>query len=143
MEESIKSNDPLFKFKGDIYLLAMTILLIGLGILVVYSSVSARAVSSVKTTESIFIEHLIMLGIGVATMIACYRINYKWYGILALPLLIISLILMVLVSIPGIGKEINQASRWLVLPVVNRSFQPSDLAKVSCLLYTSPSPRDA
>jgi len=139
MEESIKSNNLPFKFKGDIYLLAMTILLIGLGILVVYSSVSARAVSSVKSTESIFIEHVIMLAIGVVTMIACYKINYKWYGILSLPLLIISLILMVLVSIPGIGKEINQASRWLVIPVVNRSFQPSDLAKVSVIIYLTSS----
>lgn len=117
----------------------MTIVLIGFGLLVVYSSVSARAVSSLKSTEVLFLEHVVMLVLGVVAMAICYRIDYKWYGVLALPLLILSAILMVLVTIPGIGKEINDASRWLVLPGVDRSFQPSDLAKLAVIIHMAAS----
>ena len=58
------------KFKGDWYLLAMIAFLIGVGCLVVYSSVSARVVSSsVDTnTERLFFEHLTMIGLGLAAM---------------------------------------------------------------------------
>ena len=129
------------KFKGDWYLLTMIVLLIGMGVLVVYSSVTAKVVSSGgdTNTERLFIEHLVMLGLGVIAMIVCYKIDYKWFGLLSLPLLILSLILMILVSIPGIGMEINSAARWLLVPGVNKSFQPSDLAKVAVIIHLAAS----
>lgn len=129
------------KFKGDWYLMTMIIFLIGLGVLVVYSSVSARVVSTGgnANTEGFLVEHLVMLGLGVLGMIVCYRIDYKWFGVFSLPLIVISLILMILVSIPGIGKEINSASRWLLVPGINRSFQPSDLAKVAVIVHLAAS----
>lgn len=136
--EEVKSQG--LKFKGDVYLLAMAIVLIGLGMLVVYSAVSARAVmSTVRSTETIFFGHVVMLLLGIAAMFVSYRINYKWFGVLSWPLLTVSLILMILVTIPGIGKEINDASRWLVVPVLNIQFQPSDLAKLAVIIHVSTS----
>lgn len=125
------------KFKGDWYLLTMIVFLIGLGVLVVYSSVSARVVTSGgdSNTERFLAEHLVMIGLGVLGMIVCYRIDYKWFGVFSLPLIIVALILMILVSIPGIGTEVNNANRWLIVPGLNRSFQPSDLAKVAVIVH--------
>jgi len=138
MEGPAKSY--IVKFKGDIYLLAMTIILIGLGMLVVYSSVSARAVmNTASSTERIFFGHIVMLLLGIAAMAVSYKIGYKWFGLLSWPMLIISMILMVLVTIPGIGKEINDASRWLVVPVLNIQFQPSDLAKIAVIIHMAAS----
>ena len=124
-------------FKGDTVLLSMVVFLVGVGCLVVYSSVSARAVSSsvLTSTEELFFQHLIMIGLGLIAMFACYKIDYKWFGLFSLPLMILSLLLMVLVSIPGIGIEVNAAKRWLLVPGVNRSFQPSDLAKLSVIIH--------
>lgn len=63
------------------------------------------------------------------------KFNYQKYKILSLPLLFFTLILLVCVFVPGIGRKMKGASRWISLG--NISFQPSDLAKITLIIYLS------
>lgn len=126
-------------FNGDWVILACNIVLIGIGTLIVYSAASARAVTTGMSTERIFAGHLFMLLLGFATMIVSSKINYKWFSILSLPLMISSVILMLLVSFSSASVEINDASRWLEIPILHIRFQPSDLAKISVVIYLTAS----
>src|SRR5690606_26864054 len=53
----------------------------------------------------------------------------------ALPLFLLTMLLLVVVLVPGIGREVNGARRWLPLGIIN--FQPSELMKVSILLFAA------
>jgi cell division protein FtsW len=64
-----------------------------------------------------------------------HNLPYKYYSraaqvaiLAAIPLLLITLIL---------GANINEASRWLVIPVINQTFQTSDLAKLALIMYVA------
>jgi cell division protein FtsW len=122
-------------FSGDWFLLACTIVLIGFGILIVYSAASARAVSTGLSTERIFAGHLMMLFLGFITMIITAKINYKWFGLLSVPMMLLSIMLLALVSFTNVGVTINDASRWISVPIIGVTFQPSDLAKISIVIY--------
>ncbi len=72
---------------------------------------------------------------GIFLMFIAHKINYIYYSRLAQLLLYISIPLLLLTLIAG--KNINDAQRWLTIPVVNISFQTSDLAKFALILYVA------
>ena len=81
------------------------------------------------------VSQLFGIGVGAAAMLVVFRLDYR---VLAKPwvcggLLAVSLVTLVLVAVPGIGKMLNGSRRWLRLGPV--SFQPSELAKYSMIVY--------
>ena len=81
------------------------------------------------------VSQLFGMGVGAAAMLVVLRLDYR---VLAKPwvcggMLAVSLIMLVLVAVPGIGKMLNGSRRWLRLGPV--SFQPSELAKYSMIVY--------
>ena len=74
---------------------------------------------------------------GVAAMFLISKINYQWFRKFAKPLLYVSVILLILVAIPGIGIVRNNARRWLGFPGTSLQFQPSEIAKMAVVLYFS------
>src|SRR5690606_18697351 len=52
-----------------------------------------------------------------------------------IPLFLFSLLLLAIVLVPGIGREVNGARRWLPLGIVN--FQPSELMKLCMVLFAA------
>lgn len=78
-------------------------------------------------------RHGIYLALAIAVSVACYRVPVDfWYRSGWLWLLLSSLLL-ILVLIPGIGKDVNGSQRWLALGPL--TLQPSELAKAAMLLY--------
>jgi cell division protein FtsW len=134
MEEK-KNDNFTIQPQGDLGLWVCTILLIGIGSLVVYSASSARAVTTGMSTEQIFVGHLGTMALGVIAMIMCSKINYRWFGAFSLIMVLISLVLMALVSFTSAAVTINDASRWLRVPIIGLTFQPSDFAKLSIMIY--------
>jgi len=85
-----------------------------------------------------FARQLIFAVIGILLMIGISFINYEYFRILGKPLIIISLLLLAVVLIPGIGIVRNHAQRWLsVFGLFN--FQPSEIAKLAVVLEFSSS----
>jgi len=74
-----------------------------------------------------------LIGVLAALLAACVPLT-AWQK-LANPLFILALLLLVIVLIPGIGREINGARRWL--PLGGLTFQPSELMKMAILLYAA------
>ncbi len=122
--------------KGDKVIWMVTILLSILSILAVYSSIVTLAYKYQSgNTEYFLFKHTLILFIGFLLMFAAHNVPYKYYSrisqiaiIIAVPLLAITLLT---------GADINDASRWLVIPVINQTFQTSDLAKLALLMYVA------
>ena len=80
-------------------------------------------------------SQLIGIGAGAALMLAVLRVDYRKlsHPAVVAALVAVSLVLLALVAIPGVGKMLNGSRRWLRLGPF--SFQPSELAKYAMILF--------
>jgi cell division protein FtsW len=119
---------------GDKVIWATVVLLGLLSLLVVYSSTGLLAYRYNKgNTEIYLFKQVMFISIGIAIIYFAHRVNYtlysKWSKILfviAIPLLIWTLFF---------GVRLNEGSRWIRLPIINLTFQTSDLAKLALFMY--------
>jgi cell division protein FtsW len=82
-----------------------------------------------------FIRHALSLLVAVAAAWVAFQVPVQTWEKIAPWLFVVSLLLLIAVLIPGIGKGVNGARRWIALGIMN--FQPSELAKFSILLYAA------
>lgn len=87
------------------------------------------------------LKHLGFAAAALLTMVAVARVDYRWFGrpwILGVRpvtyLLLLSVVLLLLTLVPGIGVEVNGAKRWMWLAPGVR-FQPSELVKLAMVLW--------
>lgn len=121
-------------FKGDKVIWVVVLLLSIFSVLAVYSSISTLAYKyQGGNTWFYFFKHFFLLAFGLLLMYITHLIDYKHYARFSRLLLIITVPLLFLTLL--IGKNLNDANRWLTLPVINLSFQTSDLAKLSLIVY--------
>jgi len=118
-----------------INLFTVSVILICIGVVMIYSSSSIYAVEKYKDGFFFLKRHLAFLGIGLILTFFFMCIDYKKLKQYSRPLLIISLILLVLVLIPGIGREVSGARRWFRFKFL--SFQPSELAGLAVIIYVA------
>lgn len=81
----------------------------------------------------LFLKQACWLGIGLVAMFCFYFIDYNHLKDWGFPLMIVSLFLLVLVFVPGIGKTINGHQRWIKLGPM--TLQPSEFAKLALVIY--------
>jgi len=105
-----------------------------LSVLTVYSSIVTLAYKY-KGGDTIYylVKHLIILVVGFGLMLGAHNLNYKYYSRISQIAIFISIPLLAITLI--FGANINDASRWLVIPVINQTFQTSDLAKLALIMY--------
>lgn len=107
--------------------------LVGIGVVMVFSSSAIRVVPGAEVDPFVFIKrHLMFVGLGVVAMTVAARLDYGLWQRLAKPIYLLGLALLVLTLIPGIGTEFNGARRWLRFGGVG--IQPSDFAKIALLI---------
>jgi cell division protein FtsW len=129
----MNTNRLLDFFKGDKYLWIVVILLSIFGILAIFSSTE---ILSYKKETSIFFYFFKHFAIVIVSLIIAYFVQlvpYQYYSgnwKLLLPLSVIALIYAMF-----FGDKINEAGRWIKIPVINLTFQASDLAKVALVLF--------
>ena len=129
------TGNLLNKTKGDKVIWAIVILLTMASILVVYSSVGSLAYRMNKSTESYLFRQIGYICLGVLIIYFAHRVNYTIYSRLSSILFVISVPLLLYTLL--YGSHINDASRWIRLPVINLTFQTSDLAKLALFMYMS------
>jgi cell division protein FtsW len=117
----------------DYLLLVVSVSLVGLGLVMVLSASSALAQQRYNDPYFFFRPQLLYAMMGVVIMLVTKNIPYQWYCRWAYPILFATLVLLVLVFVPGIGFKAGGANRWVRL--VGFSFQPSELAKLSLVIY--------
>ncbi|MCK4591615.1 MAG: FtsW/RodA/SpoVE family cell cycle protein, partial [Candidatus Latescibacteria bacterium] len=122
----------------DFILLTVTILLVGIGMVMIYSSSSV--LSEVKYQDSSFFlkKHLIMLLLGAAVMVLAALTDYsKFSGKVAQLLLIIGFVLLVVVLKPKFTGQPQMVCRWIHIWKFN--FQPSEFMKLALVVYMADS----
>lgn len=121
--------------KGDKVIWAIVVLLTLISILVVYSSIGSLAYKMNKSTESYLFKQIAFIILGVLIIYFAHRVNYTLYSRLSTILFLISIPLLIYTL--KFGSSINEANRWIKLPVINMTFQTSDLAKLALFMYMS------
>jgi len=120
--------------KGDPILWAIVLLFSVISIAVVYSATGTLAYKKMDgNTEHFLFKHTSLILVGLGFMWLAHRIDYRYYSRLALYALLVSVPLLLFTYL--MGSNINEASRWLTIPVVNQTFQPSDLAKLALISH--------
>ena len=125
----------LSKVKGDRYIWLVVFVLSVVSLLAVYSSTETLAYKSAGgNTEYYLIKHFVIMMFGIILMYLCHLIPYKYYSRIAQILLWLSIpALIYTMTLP----EVNDAARWITLPVINLTFQTSDLARFALIMYTA------
>lgn len=121
------------KAKGDKVIWALVVILTLMSLLAVYSSTGTLAYRSSRSTESYLFKQVIFILVGLVIMYGMHKLNYMWYSRIALYAYLISIPLLIYTLF--FGANINDASRWIKLPIINLTFQTSDLAKISLFMY--------
>jgi cell division protein FtsW len=121
----------------DRTLMAVVAALIMIGTVMVYSaSISLADSPRFNVTPTHFLmRHLLSLGIAFCAAALAFQVPMQTWQRLAPWVFGGAFALLVLVLIPGIGKGVNGARRWIPLGVLN--LQPSELMKVACVLYAA------
>ncbi len=117
----------------DLVLLLMVVALTSFGIVMIYSASSVMAAKNFHDGAYFLKRQAIFALAGFTIAAVVMRVDYQFWRKMAVPLLLISLVLLVLVLIPGIGGKVKGASRWIRLPGFN--FQPSEFTKIALILY--------
>lgn len=119
--------------KTRINLLTISVVLICIGIIMIYSSSSIYAWERYNDSFYFLKRHLVFLVLGVLLTFLAMFFDYRLFRKHVRLLLWIALGLLVLVLIPGIGREISGAKRWFRFKFI--SFQPSEFANLAFIIY--------
>jgi cell division protein FtsW len=118
--------------KGDPIIWGIVIILSVISIVVVYSATGSLAFKYTGgNTEKYLIDHSIMVLAGLLVMWVAHKIPYRTFGLIGKFLLVISIPLLFFTYV--FGSTVNEANRWLTIPVINKAFQPSDIAKLALI----------
>jgi cell division protein FtsW len=120
--------------RGDRVIWSIVAFLVVLGMLAVYSSTGTLAYTAFEGRTSYFLfkqMSFIVVGVGIIyfTHLADYRMFSRialWLYLISIPLLLFTLLF---------GASLNEASRWIKVPVINLTFQTSDFARLALFMY--------
>ncbi len=123
-------------FKGDKVIWYMIIMLMIASVLVIYSSTGRLAYKEQEGNVLYYlIKQLFLLGGCFVIMFFLQSVNYKYFSKYAGWLLVISVGLLLYAALAG--ANINGAGRWIRIPLIGLTFQPSELAKLAIVMYTA------
>jgi cell division protein FtsW len=134
----LSNRDRIVSSAYDQSLMWVTLILLGLGLVMVYSSSIALAEADKATGHQAsyyLVRHAIYLLIGLAAAAAAFQVPIGIWQKFAPYLFLAGMLLLILVLIPGIGREVNGSRRWISLFIVN--LQPSELMKLFVTMYVA------
>ena len=122
----------------DLPFFLLVLLLTAIGLIMLLSASFPVAYHKLEDPTHYFVRQGVFAILGVAVMCLISKIDYHRFRGISKPLLFLTFILLVLVLIPGIGQIRNHARRWIGVGEL-LTFQPSEIAKLSVVLYFSDS----
>ncbi len=118
---------------ADYWLLGSSLALLIIGLIMVGSASVSIAESKLGEPFYFLWRQLLFTGIGLLTAFIVIRIPMTFWQEIGPALVIISLLLLVMVFVPGLGKEVNGSTRWIVMGSFN--LQASEFVKLFMVLY--------
>jgi cell division protein FtsW len=113
--------------------LGCSVMLLALGLTMVLSASLVEQIQQTGSAYTLFQKQAMWVAIGLPLMWLAARLPVKTFRALAYPLLLLSVVALLLVLIPGLGRAAGGATRWISLGSVQ--FQPSELAKLGLVLW--------
>ena len=114
-------------------IIASVLALVGIGLLMVYSSTALMSMREFGGSFHYLMKHFFTVVVGVSVMAVIENMDYQKIRPMIYILMGISLLLLVLVFVPGIGVTANGARRWIRLWPT--TFQPSELVKIVMVIF--------
>src|ERR1039458_5048266 len=114
------------------------LILLVLGMVMVYSASIATAEASRFTGNQpayFLVRHAVFLGVSLIAALTAFQVPVRIWQSLAPWLFLFGIVLLVLGLIPGVGRDVNGAKRWLFLGLAN--LQPSEFMKLAAVLYAA------
>ena len=122
--------------KGDPVIWVVACVLSLASILVVYSATGSLAYRRMGgNTEYYLLKHSLLTLLSLVLMWVTHRIDYRYYYTFSKLALWISLPLLLLTL--RFGERINEATRWIMIPFIEQSFQPADFARLALFVYVA------
>ena len=106
-----------------------------LGVVMVLSASAATALDATGSSWYTFERHVVWLAMGLAAMLVTLRVDYHRWRLLAIPLLVASIALLIVVLLPGVGVMRNGSTRWLGYGSL--TIQPAEFAKLALVLFVA------
>ena len=116
----------------DTAFLIIILVLLAYGVIMVFSASYPAALEKTGNSLHFISQHILFVLLGIAAMIFISYIDYHVYQRFAFVIFGIAFLLLILVLIPGIGKELNNARRWIYIGPIN--FQPSEIMKFGVIV---------
>lgn len=117
----------------DFILFVIIIILLSLGIVMVLSASAPSAIAESGNSYSYVIKQLKAAILGIILMLIISKIDYRIYKKFYKAIYWISVLILLLVLIPGLGLSSNGATRWIDLKFIQ--FQPSELTKIGLIVF--------
>lgn len=135
MTKKVKRKSNFANNSFDFILCITVLLLLGLGLIMVLSASSPSALAETgDDSYYYFRKQGIFAILGLIAMLFISKIDYRFYKKFYKIAYWGSVILLLLVLVPGIGKSVNGAKRWVSLGI---QFQPSEIAKIGLIVFYS------
>jgi cell division protein FtsW len=136
-EPTVASPNRTFAGTSSSYLLlfAVIVVLNLIGLVMILSASSVTALEYEGSSYYYFERQLLWLFAGSIVFLISLRVDYRVWRRFAVPLVVVSALLLVVVLLPGIGQNVNGSSRWI--GVGTFGIQPSEFAKLAMLVFAA------
>lgn len=117
----------------DLPLLICILILIIFGLIMIYDSSVVQAFHDFGDSYYYIKRQLVWVGLGIGSALFFYQFDYKRFRVYALPLTLLSFLLLIAVFIPGLGVSVGGAYRWLKLGPI--TIQPVEIMKLTGVIF--------
>ena len=121
------------RFQEDPWLWVPLLLLLGTGLVMVYSASASKAAQAFGSEYHFLLRQMAYGGAGLLALLGCRFFPYRFLSGLAYPILLLAFVFLGAVLLTDYGHSAGGAQRWLRLG--NISFQPSEFAKYALIIY--------
>lgn len=119
----------------DTAFLIIILILLAYGVIMVFSASYPAALQKTGNSLHFISQHVLFVLAGIAAMLLISRIDYHFYRRFAYIIFGVALLLLILVAIPGVGRVLNNARRWIYIGPIG--FQPSEIMKFAVIVLFS------
>lgn len=133
-EKKTKKFSKFLNNKMDYVLVINVLILVSLGVVMVLSASAPSALSKTGSSYTYFIKQFGFAVFGIIAMLFVSKIDYRFYKKYYWGVYVVSVLVLLLVLVPHLGKEVNGALRWIEIKGLGQ-FQPSEITKIGLIIF--------
>ena len=133
-EKKTKKFSKFLNNKMDYVLVITVLILVSLGVVIVLSASAPSALSKTGSSYTYFIKQFGFAVFGIIAMLFVSKIDYRFYKKYYWGVYVVSVLVLLLVLVPHLGKEVNGALRWIEIKGLGQ-FQPSEITKIGLIIF--------